>query len=578
MGARATVSLLGGFRVEVDDRVIAADAWRHRRGADLVKLLALAPGHRLHREQAMDALWPDLDPDAAAANLRKAIHFARRTLADDEAVGSDGAMLTLWPHGELEVDLETFEHAAGAAAGSSDAAVLDEAIATYAGELLPDDPYAAWTTRPRDRARLAYLRLLTAAGLWERVLEIDPADEEAHRRLMRRHLDVGNRQAAIRQFTRLREALREELGVSPDAASVELYDEVLAMDGTEPPSEEERASALVAWGLVHWNRRNLPEAQRSAEEARTLAIAAGLGRALGEASALLGLVAHAQGTWRDRFRDEFVDIIRHDPELVSAVFDANLCLAEFSLYSPAGLGEVVPFAEGLLAAAMEAGSIHGRALAELMLGETALLTGALDGAGDHLNIAASAGEDAGWTSAHAMTLERLGELALTQGRRAAASRLLARAGRLAETSELASHLRVRILGAKVINAVQPERALAAVRDADGALAGTEICEPCSMTFRVASAAAAARAGDLPRAAASLEHAERIAGMWQGGPWLAAVWEARGELRLAEGAPDQAAALFSEAAAGFARGGRTLDEARCRAAAERCFSASRGTPR
>ena len=44
----------------------------------MVKLLALAPGHRLHREQLMESLWPDLDPDAAGANLRKALHFARR--------------------------------------------------------------------------------------------------------------------------------------------------------------------------------------------------------------------------------------------------------------------------------------------------------------------------------------------------------------------------------------------------------------------------------------------------------------------------------------------------------------------
>jgi hypothetical protein len=35
-------------------------SWRLRKAAGLVKLLALAEGHRLHREQAMDLLWPDL--------------------------------------------------------------------------------------------------------------------------------------------------------------------------------------------------------------------------------------------------------------------------------------------------------------------------------------------------------------------------------------------------------------------------------------------------------------------------------------------------------------------------------------
>jgi hypothetical protein len=42
-------------------------------------------------------------------------------------------------------------------------------------------------------------------------------------------------------------------------------------------------------------------------------------------------------------------------------------------------------------------------------------------------------------------------------------------------------------------------------------------------------------------------AVRIAGMWQDGLWLAAIWEARGVLRRSEGDHPQAAALFKEAA-------------------------------
>jgi DNA-binding SARP family transcriptional activator len=74
------ISLLGGFRVTVDGRTVGPDEWRNRRAADVVKLLALAPGHRMHREQLMDALWPSLGLEAGGANLRKAVHFARRAL------------------------------------------------------------------------------------------------------------------------------------------------------------------------------------------------------------------------------------------------------------------------------------------------------------------------------------------------------------------------------------------------------------------------------------------------------------------------------------------------------------------
>ena len=50
------IDLLGVFRVVVDGNAVPGDAWRHRRAADLVKLLALAPSHRLHREQVSAAV------------------------------------------------------------------------------------------------------------------------------------------------------------------------------------------------------------------------------------------------------------------------------------------------------------------------------------------------------------------------------------------------------------------------------------------------------------------------------------------------------------------------------------------
>ena len=54
------VEMLGGFRVTVGSRVVVGDVWRLRKAAALVKLLALEPNHRLHREQAVDLLWPHL--------------------------------------------------------------------------------------------------------------------------------------------------------------------------------------------------------------------------------------------------------------------------------------------------------------------------------------------------------------------------------------------------------------------------------------------------------------------------------------------------------------------------------------
>ena len=81
------VSLLGGFAASVDGVPVADSAWRLKKARELVKLLALARAHRLHREVVMDELWRDLAPAAAANNLHQAVHVARRALGPDAKIG-----------------------------------------------------------------------------------------------------------------------------------------------------------------------------------------------------------------------------------------------------------------------------------------------------------------------------------------------------------------------------------------------------------------------------------------------------------------------------------------------------------
>src|SRR5512141_553990 len=74
------IFLLGGFAIDVDGVAIPAEAWARRSAATLVKLLALADDRRLHREQVIDALWPDALVEEAGPRLHKAAHYARRAL------------------------------------------------------------------------------------------------------------------------------------------------------------------------------------------------------------------------------------------------------------------------------------------------------------------------------------------------------------------------------------------------------------------------------------------------------------------------------------------------------------------
>ena len=559
--------LLGEFVVKVDGQAVSVNSWRSRRAADLVKLLALEPNHRLHREQVMAALWPDLAPDAAAGNLRKAVHFARRALGSEGAIRVMGAVLELWPDADLDVDLDRFQREASEALSSGDAAACARAAATYSGDLLPADRYEAWAEEPHERTRARYVALLKAARQWERVLELDETDEDAHRALMQAHFEAGNRREAIRQFERLRDALREHIGVGPDAKTVAVYEKVLALEGHDPPSPAERTAALLANGLVAWRRGDLVEAERLAREGRGLALSAGLGHEVGEASTLLALIAYARGTWHDLFRGEFGDSLGRGEDLEMAVYDAHLCFQEFYLYGPEGHEGAAAFAEELLEMARRAGSMGGQALATLLLGEFKLLSGDIDGATETLEQSVRFAEDAACVSAQCIGLERLAEAEVARGDHERARALLQLARPLAQMSAISSHLIVRLLGVEVYAARHTVEGLRVVREAERVLADApRICEPCSMNFRIEAARLLARAGDLSGARRHLVEAERITGLWQGGPWNASVWEARAELRRAEGEAAQATALFLEAARAFAELRRPVDEARCRAAA------------
>jgi FAD/FMN-containing dehydrogenase len=96
------VRLLGGFEVVVDGRAVPGSAWRLRKASELVRILSLAPGHRVHREALMEQLWPDRPLEAAANNLHQAIRVARAALGP-RACGSSPQAGVTW----RELDHET---------------------------------------------------------------------------------------------------------------------------------------------------------------------------------------------------------------------------------------------------------------------------------------------------------------------------------------------------------------------------------------------------------------------------------------------------------------------------------------
>ena len=148
------IGMLGDFRLSVGPRLIEEGRWRLRKARSLIKLLALAPGHHLHREQVMETLWPDLGMQKASNNLHYALHTVRRALEPSAMASGSAAssgylflrdeQLTLCPDSPLWVDVEAFEQTAATARRAMEPAAFRAAIDLYSGELLPQDRYEPW--------------------------------------------------------------------------------------------------------------------------------------------------------------------------------------------------------------------------------------------------------------------------------------------------------------------------------------------------------------------------------------------------------------------------------------------------
>jgi DNA-binding SARP family transcriptional activator/Tfp pilus assembly protein PilF len=251
------ITLLGGLRLRRPDR--GSTELASQKGAQLVALLAYAPGEKRRRDVLQALLWPNSDQPHAQGNLRFVLHQLRTVLGGNEGpLRSDSRSVWLDPD-RVTVDVMRFE--ALAAAGTLEA--LTTACDLYGGDLLSDatdlsSEYEDWLLpereRLRERARSAFWNLFSLR-LWRgelteaktcarRYIEIDPYCERMHAALMRLHLTQGERALAAGHYSQLRTRLARDFQIRPSAEVEQL---AKAVNQTDTPSAQEPFNA--AWVL-----------------------------------------------------------------------------------------------------------------------------------------------------------------------------------------------------------------------------------------------------------------------------------------------------------------------------------------
>ncbi|WP_205346811.1 ATP-binding protein [Pseudonocardia broussonetiae] len=341
---------------------------------------------------------------------------------------------------------------------------------------------------------------------------------------------------------------------------------LVTLRGLEPVTVGGRLAHALAWaGAAVLGFADPETGTAKAAESRRLALESGDAPSLVIASWAQAAAAHARGELRASVVADLLETAAL-PELATSVFDGHLCINQRLLYGARPYADVLAFADAFAAEAERLGAARGLAYAVTLRGEALLLSGRLEEAETALGEAIRLSRASGGAVGESLALQRRAEIALHRGDARGADLLLDEALAVARESDVGFHLLDRIYGTRIAAAADPDAALAALDDAEDSVRGPlETCPGCRITLVVPGAIAAARGGDLDRAAEYGTSAEWLAGVVMRLPgWDAALDEVRGHRARAAGEPS--AAHFAAAAAGFGAAGQPLDAARCAALA------------
>lgn len=231
-----------------------------RKTAALAAYLAMRPDKRVAREAIACLLWGDKKETHARHSLSQAISDVRHAFGE-RLIGVDSQFL--WSPAEA-ADVDALQ-LAGLSRGCSIAGGLEAIESLYDGEFLQgfdlgQEDFDCWVLAERERlrhlahsamtellaARIRAAQFNAALGTAQKILDIEPFDETAHRAIMRCYAHQGFPRRAIEHFKALEVDIRHELGVDPGLSTVEVYREI-ARGST--PSNQGRTLSEYAFVL-----------------------------------------------------------------------------------------------------------------------------------------------------------------------------------------------------------------------------------------------------------------------------------------------------------------------------------------
>jgi DNA-binding SARP family transcriptional activator len=226
----------GRVEILIGSQVISGSRIRRRVLALLCYLLTRI-GLSATREQAVETLWPDLDPTVALNSLNQSVYFLRRIfepgVRDDLSAGyvhQDQDLVWLDPEliTSRSVQCREIIRSMGPEPDPDEVEALSRA---YRGSFAMDFEYEDWAADYRSSLHARYLQVIEhavsvdmVAGQYERAatwarraLDVDPGADAIEAMLVRLYRRSGAHAAAAEQYAHYAGVMRDQLGVDPPA-------------------------------------------------------------------------------------------------------------------------------------------------------------------------------------------------------------------------------------------------------------------------------------------------------------------------------------------------------------------------
>jgi predicted ATPase/DNA-binding SARP family transcriptional activator len=229
------IRTLGGLSIKLNGQVIK-DLGSHK--AEALLVYVAMRGEACYRNTLATLLWPESSESQAMTSLRVALSILRRELEDYLEISRD--RVGIKPGESVFLDVAELE--SKLASGE-----IEQAVEIYQGDFLQGFSlrdcleFEGWCRLQQECVYKLVTDALHAAisnaiftedyamGLnqAQRLLELDPLDERAHRNCMMLFTFNGQRWRALEHYKKCREILQVELGVEPSQETQLLYTQII---------------------------------------------------------------------------------------------------------------------------------------------------------------------------------------------------------------------------------------------------------------------------------------------------------------------------------------------------------------